>query len=984
LVGGVSVGSGVADGAGVYTVLTSPLPDGVATITASDGGVLSPGSVLVTVDGTAPAIGTLADIAVVAATSASTAVASYSGTATDALDAAPTLVFSLPSGTAFGLGTTSVTATATDKAGNVSTRAFDVTVFRPSLSLATESDTGGSSTDQYTSDSTPTLVGQTLANAAFSVLADGVILGSGVAGGDGRFGFTLPTLADGLRVLTATTSGALLGTIAVIIDTVAPVIAGLPGVIVALPLNASGAAGNFTGSATDALDGAPSLNFSVPPGTLFPLGVSTVTATATDRAGNISTQSFTVTVFQPSLILDGPSDTGSSGTDRYTADNTPTFTGRGVASGTVTLLSDGVAVGSSLAAADGTFSVTAASLGDGSHVVTAVSGGATLGSVSITVDTAGPVITPPNTVNVLANDSSGAVATFTATTSDALDQAPTISFSVASGARFGIGTTVVVVTSTDLAGNTSTLPFNVVVSPPVIMPSIGGTDSGFGAGTGVIAIIVPQAQLVAIDAVPLSSGQLLSSGLDSANNKLVITRINLDGSLDTSFGTEGILRVDLPSDFSARRIQVDPSGFSYVLGNTISTGQPAVVRYTPGGVQDIGLANGGLLVIAPFSPGDTVDSIQPLGTGGFLVGGSKLVGGRNNAALARVTAAGAADRRFARGLYLRPGGALDTFNSIAIGPKNVIYATGVTGDTASSSALTVRFSSAGRPDSAFTKLTSIPGFALASGQKVIVQADGKVLISVSVAATSADARAGRLGTAAVRFTIRGALDTTFSGGGITVTSPPPSAPPGTLSLVGFEPLSVASLLREFDRAASSIVSLPGGKVRQFTARTQGPDTLLVQRQLVADAVNLATNNVTVRTNRPYRPNARVAVNVRVDNTGTLATPKTVPVVFFFSADPVLDDADIQLPGLTAQLGLKAGGFRVLKFTVIAPAAQGSYFLIARVNSGNGAFADLTSANDVKAAALPLSVAGTAARSASAITLFPFSRDRLFPSELLFA
>ena len=52
----------------------------------------------------------------------------FSVTVTDDKDPAPALVVSPPSGTMFPVGTTTVTATATDWKGNTSTKTFDVTV----------------------------------------------------------------------------------------------------------------------------------------------------------------------------------------------------------------------------------------------------------------------------------------------------------------------------------------------------------------------------------------------------------------------------------------------------------------------------------------------------------------------------------------------------------------------------------------------------------------------------------------------------------------------------------------------------------------------------------------------------------------------------------------------------------------------------------------------------------------------------------------
>jgi hypothetical protein len=80
-----------------------------------------------------------------------------------------------------------------------------------------------------------------------------------------------------------------------VVDTTPPVLA-LPAPIVAEATGPSGAAVTFAASAMDIVDGAVPVSFSVAPGSVFPLGVTTITARATDAAGNTSTGAFTVTV----------------------------------------------------------------------------------------------------------------------------------------------------------------------------------------------------------------------------------------------------------------------------------------------------------------------------------------------------------------------------------------------------------------------------------------------------------------------------------------------------------------------------------------------------------------------------------------------------------------------------------------------------------------------------------------------------------------
>ncbi|HYN86602.1 MAG TPA: PxKF domain-containing protein, partial [Pyrinomonadaceae bacterium] len=81
-------------------------------------------------------------------------------------------------------------------------------------------------------------------------------------------------------------------------DDEAPVIDCPDDIVVNLPLNsnASGVAVNFNVTATDNADATPTIQTSVASGSVFPVGTTTVTATATDDAGNQSQCTFNVTV----------------------------------------------------------------------------------------------------------------------------------------------------------------------------------------------------------------------------------------------------------------------------------------------------------------------------------------------------------------------------------------------------------------------------------------------------------------------------------------------------------------------------------------------------------------------------------------------------------------------------------------------------------------------------------------------------------------
>ena len=85
------------------------------------------------------------------------------------------------------------------------------------------------------------------------------------------------------------------GPVTVVVDGTAPVIT-TPGNLVVSATSPAGAVVNFAVSATDNLDQNPLLTVAPLSGTIFPIGVTTVTVTAKDAVNNQSSATFTVTV----------------------------------------------------------------------------------------------------------------------------------------------------------------------------------------------------------------------------------------------------------------------------------------------------------------------------------------------------------------------------------------------------------------------------------------------------------------------------------------------------------------------------------------------------------------------------------------------------------------------------------------------------------------------------------------------------------------
>ena len=214
--------------------------------------------------------------------------------ATDIVDESDPVTCSPASGSAFPIGVTTVTCTASDVHGNTARASFPVIVSKegaPALAPPTLTTPGDLTVEATGSSGAAVDLGVTATTAGGAPLAAPCTPASGstfplgstdVSCSATDSGVTPPlTVARSLRVTVR--------------DTTAPALT-VPGNIASPAEGASGARVSFTATATDAVDGAV-VPVCVPDsGATFPLGTTLVTCRASDRVGNRATTTFQVTV----------------------------------------------------------------------------------------------------------------------------------------------------------------------------------------------------------------------------------------------------------------------------------------------------------------------------------------------------------------------------------------------------------------------------------------------------------------------------------------------------------------------------------------------------------------------------------------------------------------------------------------------------------------------------------------------------------------
>jgi hypothetical protein len=427
---------------------TFPLGTTHITCSATDGAgnTGSNSAAIAVVDTTAPHV-TVPGNAVIEATGPSGAAHSFSASASDIVDGTVATTCSPTSGSTFPLGPTTVTCSAKDDHGNEGSDTFTVTVVDttgPSLSLPAD----------ITAEATSAAGRDITYTASANDDVDGAI--TPVCSPDSGSTFAITTTTVHCTATDAhsnPTGGSFTVTVE---DTTAPVVT-VPADITAEATSAAGRVVTYTASGSDLVDGDVAPDCDHASGSAFPLGVTTVSCTASDARDNTSNPvTFTITVqdtTKPTLSLPGSitvEATGASGA-------VVTFTA--TAADTV----DASVVPDCTPASGSTFALGVTTV---SCSATDDSGNTRTGSFSVSVvDTTAPTLTTPGNLSTSATGLSGAVVGYSATASDLVDGVVTPSCAPASGSLFAPGTTQVTCSATDTRGNTSApKKFTVTVS----------------------------------------------------------------------------------------------------------------------------------------------------------------------------------------------------------------------------------------------------------------------------------------------------------------------------------------------------------------------------------------------------------------------------------------------------------------------------------------------------------------------------------------
>jgi hypothetical protein len=218
-------------------------------------------------------------------------------TATDNCSAAGdiTITYSPASGSAFEVGTTTVTATATDAAGNTDVCTYNVIVMDNEAPVITCPANITVSAIAGTCEATATFAATAVDNCDSDVaITYDIALGSTFSLGETTVTATATDDAGNTDVCTFTVT---------VTDDEAPTITCPTDVTASAATGTCAADVDFAATATDLCGGMVDIAYSQDPMTSFPVGTTEVTATATDDAGNTATCTFNVIVTDDELPM---------------------------------------------------------------------------------------------------------------------------------------------------------------------------------------------------------------------------------------------------------------------------------------------------------------------------------------------------------------------------------------------------------------------------------------------------------------------------------------------------------------------------------------------------------------------------------------------------------------------------------------------------------------------------------------------------------
>ena len=297
----------------------------------------------------------------------------------------------------------------------------------------------------------------------------------------------------------------------------------------------------------------------------------------------------------------------------------------------------------------------------------------------------------------------------------------------------------------------------------------GTLDTTFG-NNGIVTTPLSIADNGIADIVVQSDGKIVAAGFASNNGNysFALARYTILGTLDTAFGNNGIVTTSIDSGATAQSIIIQPDGKIVAAGYARSGSDYsfALARYTASGILDATFSNDGIITTSVGSSFEIVYGLASQPDGKIIAAGYAYNGSDNDFALARYTVSGSLDTTFGNNgvvtTDIGSNGDSDHGRSVVIQQDGKIVTAGYT----DSGFALARYTISGTLDTSFGNsgiVTTSIGSANGRAFDIAIQLDGKIA-AVGFAFNGND-----LDFALARYTTSGTLDATFGNNGVITT-----------------------------------------------------------------------------------------------------------------------------------------------------------------------------------------------------------------------
>jgi uncharacterized delta-60 repeat protein len=295
--------------------------------------------------------------------------------------------------------------------------------------------------------------------------------------------------------------------------------------------------------------------------------------------------------------------------------------------------------------------------------------------------------------------------------------------------------------------------------------SSGTPASTFGTA-GDATVAVGSWAAAAADVVQ-PNGQIVTAGETDLNgtDEILVTRMNADGSRDSTFGTGGIVTVNINGSAgvdSGAGLVLQSNG-DIVVAGTGSDGKQddfAAVRLLPSGAVDPSFGKNGVVTV-PIGSYSIANAVLVQPNGDIVLGGDALLSGHSEFAVARLLPNGAVDTHFGTNGYTTFSPAASAWGMVLQSNGDIVLGGQEAYGSNAQQFMATRVTSTGAVDTSFGSkgIVSVPIGATAIGMGIAIQSNGQLLLTGSAYTNTSIA-------AVVRLNTNGAVDRTFGSAGV--------------------------------------------------------------------------------------------------------------------------------------------------------------------------------------------------------------------------